>query len=450
MATKINHVESMKKSILRFATSMVLSVIAVSRGGAATHYVTPGTSIQAKVNIANPGDTIVIFGGTYSEDVTVNKRISLQRLVGETVFITGEVTLSGITAPAATPMILSNFKIGGDGSKGVTVNSCTNVVVDNVDATGRGFSADNSVNVVVGNSTLTVAELNSSEITLSRATVNDYVRMNNTGRTNRALNLLQCTVPNNFVEATGGKCRLLYNNLRNVRCFSADSVIVGNRIASPQGVLRDAGLVRLQSGVAILRNNDIGSVAGACCFYSGNVNNGVWIADCETLIANNYIHDLGGGDSEGEDDRQAVYIPSASKRIEITGNIFWGTRRGVVGPFANVTYRYNNDVEGVRHIGGVIGDSIISVNPQFVNKTNGNYQLMAGSPCIDAGPSDVWFNDRNGTRNDMGIFGGAAYDPDGKTTDKPITFILQATPLTVIKGVDTNLVIKGGGIVIGK
>ena len=112
-----------------------------------------------------------------------------------------------------------------------------------------------------------------------------------------------------------------------------------------------------------------------------------------------------------------------------------------------MTCRCNNAVDGINHAGGVAGENIISVDPQFVNRAGGDYRLSAGSPCINAGPPDFWMNDRDGTRNDMGIFGGAAYDPAGKTTDKPIAFGLQASPLIVVKGVDTNVVIRGSGIV---
>jgi nitrous oxidase accessory protein NosD len=40
---------------------------------AATHAVLPGTSIQAKINLAVARDIVAIFGGTYNEDITINK-----------------------------------------------------------------------------------------------------------------------------------------------------------------------------------------------------------------------------------------------------------------------------------------------------------------------------------------------------------------------------------------
>jgi hypothetical protein len=294
----------------------------------------------------------------------------------------------------------------------------------------------------------------SSSATFSRCVIQDWVTFDNNSATNLALTILQCTITNSLITANGGFTRLLYSTLRQANLVNADSVIVGNVFRSPQGAL-GPGFVRLENGRAQVRNNELGPVAAAGSFgpggYHWSGNNAVWIYNCEALVANNYVHDLGSGVYEYDDDREGVYVPSASKKIEITGNIFWGTRRSVWSPFNNVTYRYNDDVESLnRHGGGVISDNNISADPLFLNKTNANYQLATNSPCLNAGPTDAWFRDRDGTRNDMGIFGGSAHDPAGKTTDRPITFLINASPLTVIKGYHTNLTISGAGTVIGK
>jgi hypothetical protein len=244
--------------------------------------------------------------------------------------------------------------------------------------------------------------------------------------------------------------RILYSQLqRFFQGSSADSLIVGNRIITDKA--GDSFVLATGGGRSLIRNNDLSHPSSFYTPYSGGGGCGVLVDNCETAIANNYIHDLAGGAYEGEDDRDGVLVQNGAKKIEIAGNVFWGTRHPVWSGYDNVTYRYNDDVEGLnRHGGGVIAEAIIAQDPLFVNKTNADYHLSGGSPCINAGPPEPWFNDRDATRNDMGIFGGAAYDPDGKTTDRPITFLLQATPLTVIKGVHTNLTVSGGGIVIGK
>ncbi len=58
-----------------------------------------------------------------------------------------------------------------------------------------------------------------------------------------------------------------------------------------------------------------------------------------------------------------------------------------------------------------LGSGIIDVTPGFLNPASGNYQLLEGSPCIDAGdPVTMWddvnFPPSRGTsRNDMGTYG---------------------------------------------
>ncbi len=63
--------------------------------------------------------------------------------------------------------------------------------------------------------------------------------------------------------------------------------------------------------------------------------------------------------------------------------------------------RVDADVEVGRH--GVVAD------PRFVDVPNDDYLPAGGSPCLDAGDPGEEFRDWNGSRNDMGAFGG----PDG-------------------------------------
>ena len=67
-----------------------------------------------------------------------------------------------------------------------------------------------------------------------------------------------------------------------------------------------------------------------------------------------------------------------------------------------------NDVYGneINYDDATPGVGAISVNPLFVDSAGNDYHLQAGSPCIDTGNPLAQYNDLDGTRNDMGAYGG--------------------------------------------
>ena len=80
--------------------------------------------------------------------------------------------------------------------------------------------------------------------------------------------------------------------------------------------------------------------------------------------------------------------------------------------------------------GGVVPVATIIADP----KLNADQTLRADSPAINAGPPDPQYNDRDGSRNDIGMFGGHNFIPDGRTTNKPIVLGLDVAPIAVPVG----------------
>ena len=59
-----------------------------------------------------------------------------------------------------------------------------------------------------------------------------------------------------------------------------------------------------------------------------------------------------------------------------------------------------------------LGEGNIDIDPLFIDPETGDYSLQIDSPCIDAG--DVYSAlDPDGSRNDMGVFGGLGKLPEG-------------------------------------
>ena len=104
---------------------------------AATIVVNPGDSIQAAVNAASAGDTIVISAGTYAEDVTVNKALTFQ---GANVGVSGsatrgaESTINGAFTIATSNITIDGLRFNGGQSaiKGESgANAYDNLVIQN-------------------------------------------------------------------------------------------------------------------------------------------------------------------------------------------------------------------------------------------------------------------------------------------------------------------------------
>ncbi len=84
------------------------------------------------------------------------------------------------------------------------------------------------------------------------------------------------------------------------------------------------------------------------------------------------------------------------------------------------------------------GEGAISQNPLFIDPENHDYHLQAGSPCIDAGDPDPIYNDPDGTRNDMGAYGGPGTEVEVLTPDKELEALI-----TTIEEMDIPQQVEG-------
>ena len=153
-------------------------------------------------------------------------------------------------------------------------------------------------------------------------------------------------------------------------------------------------------------------------------------------IVNNFIYNCYDQVYRGAEPRSGmgVFVQSTSG-TKILGNIIRNCYSPdasgdalVHAPNANVTMQYNLLWEGDQTRGGVINRDGIYAAPDFLND---NWHLKASSPAIDKGPPDARYNDHDGSRNDIGMYGGHSYLINGRTTDKPIPIQLSTTPAFV-------------------
>jgi len=107
-------------------------------------------TMQAAINAATDGDIILVFSGTYNENVTIGKSLTLK---GENVYTTIINGLAAYTVIhiAANNVALTNFTIK-NGFFGVLIDSSnnirviSNVITDNDDGVWIAFSSGNIIN----------------------------------------------------------------------------------------------------------------------------------------------------------------------------------------------------------------------------------------------------------------------------------------------------------------
>lgn len=125
----------------------------------------------------------------------------------------------------------------------------------------------------------------------------------------------------------------------------------------------------------------------------------------DITIVNNVIADNYFGLNISDPLAGTIYI----KNNIITGNEVRGvTLNSASFPPPALSYNnvWNNGTANFFNCSQGTGG--FSSDPLFRDPENGDYHLTTGSPCIDTGDPDPAYNDINGTRNDMGAYGGPA------------------------------------------
>ena len=406
----------MKSSILTFFLSLIL-------GTTFTHgaviAVNSGEVLQDAIDSASSGDELVLADGVYNTATIINKSLTLRSISGSAQI--HSIKFTGVTQGS----LVKDIRVTND--------------FESIQSKVRFYNCEISGDV---NATNSVVEL----IETSVAGDANFAGASFNGGLSNTL-LFRATI-NEKLTCETAKSRIEYSIIRYAQ-IAGHSEITGNAF---NGRTKKAiGIdIHGSSTNAIVRNNRIHNFWVNDNSNIENVLIGVRVSEnARAEISNNLFNNIGDLQLQGTENKigMGVYVVSTSA-TKIAGNIFWsifasqlpGSQIGnavIYAPNENVTVTNNafwqkdsystpNFVKG----GAVNTDPVIG-NPKFTDLENNVYSLASDSPAIDAGPGGSVYNDRDGSRNDIGMFGGHNFIPDGRTTNKPIVLGLDVAPIAV-------------------
>jgi hypothetical protein len=412
---------------LRLLLLIFLPIICLN-GNSATNAVVAGMDVQAAIDSAAAGDTLLFEPNTYpGASLTINKSLNLVSAGGQIRF-TGSVTIQGPT----TNNFQSVYFGGPVQSTGATVgffDSTFNAPV--TIAGGKAVIKRSTLNFVLtltNNASLealrmtTVAPINALATPNSTAS---FVAVQSVFY--QAWNLANYSVWLGYNYGVAG-CQLMQTNCH--------AVLIGNKIVN--SARYQSGLVLAHGGSLKAFNTAIVASWSQDSFYPALVcrSNTVDMVNCTVILSTFYAS-------------TTFVLEKASGTINLKNSIFISKNFAETQPcaiYADATsgplvFASNCDfwAQGRSStISGIVPPLIdcLLVDPNITDFSNPI--PAANSPCIGAGIDLPVYKNRDGTRNTMGYTGGPYYNPANYTENNPMVFLL-AGPQSAVKGVQTSI-----------
>ena len=323
------------------------------------------SSIQAGIDAAGYGHTVLVHPGTYNEKLTLNGITLISwKGPGETIIDATGLDGSAVTMSNST---IDGFTIRGGSAVyggGILMRTGTvqnSVITDNSALLDGGgiFVTSRYANAVIQNNTIS----NNQSVRYGGGIAHD-------GYT--TVTMLNNTFTGNSSRNGGGVFMGAYSTLTFV-----GNVVKGNSATSLGGGVYIGGYSGGQVVNSLITENtaSFGGGVGFGSYTGGQVIN--------STIVNN---------SSG------IGAASYSSPI-VTNSVIWGNTAFQVNSRARVSYSLVQ--------GGAIGDGNLDADPLFVNAAGGDYHLMSGSPAIDTA------SDASATKGATADFDGVARPQDG-------------------------------------
>jgi len=461
-----------------------------------TFSVTPGQSIQDAIDNAADGDLIVIFGGSYGQEITIDKAVQLTEATGEEVIISGNVTITGVTD--APPF--RGFNLGA-GTTSLTVENTTGLAVSGVvmndlnQSGGSVYVSDSTINGTW--STARYRELNP-----------DYLHHQSPNHPqNQGKEPYLSDEPSErsvgFRVTVNGGCDwdalrqgwLGYSTVGGTGFSSSTSaaddiadpisVLIGNEIevevipSTTQGQTPAISVSHSgeDSSVQIF-NNYLASFMSRRDRNrgsSGDIN--IYAGAGKVRVQNNYSELAIYGTPQWLQDHSAIgrgYVAYQLSGNEVTvrNNVIKGNVEAIGAPANSVVeYNYADNANhyqfsaaggvGFPLTGGCIptyaanndGD-LVNTNTGRENDGEASYAFIKDSGwwAYDGDDGDVeslaspdgLYNDRDESRNNAGPGGGPCFDPEAWTTTKPVVISFDINPESQVTGPGAQVILSNG------
>ncbi|MCP4631922.1 MAG: hypothetical protein GY855_03270 [candidate division Zixibacteria bacterium] len=220
-----------------------------------------------------------------------------------------------------------------------------------------------------------------------------------------------------------------------IYCYGTSPIITNNIIAKNRSDYTNGGggIDLNNTSGALVKNNTI--YANEADTYGGGIH--LEFSENDTICYNLLYDNLGYGTIRSLDANSIFYnntidvvlyagiLNQRNGSVEVQNNIVVNSPQFAIqsSEDANISASYNCTWNCITNYSNCIpGPGAINVDPLFIDEFSKNYNLNVLSPCVDAGNPDLFFNDPNDTRNDMGAF------PSTLPVDLPVAVELGYSP----------------------